>query len=276
MKRLKATGALLLVGSTLVIAGCEQQVPGVPGNNNEIKLGAGGDDWGDHANCSPKGCPRTGSGSTNRNRGQNSNLKFEPVHLGVVHIDLAASTGAIKSAHALYPLQDCVKELGANAHAQILDSYEVSATWISQGACQSIPQGTGDHFANWMFFDQTKIYIDVDGLRNKFQKVHPIIFTKFGAANLRANRNKNYAFYNAKVMPHSVQSGDELLYVENFFSDKKGNGLRRLKKAGNMNRPVKPRNYSMNIHVVSIWGDEEKGEWTDIVVDPDTGNGSDD
>ncbi len=229
-------------------------------------------DWGDNANCAPTGCdPSNPSGGERNNRGpvQGATIRFNPRVLNLVYLNMGEN-GKVDSAFAFYPMRKCLSVHGPNAHEIILNAYENSSpkVWPSQRGCA--PDKQGLNFVGWDFRSQAKIYMDIEGLDSKFNTKHPVVFTEFGSD--RNNRmTKNYSFYNARVIPNSVQSNDNLLAIDNYFAHVRSNGnWRRLRNTNNSGGWNKYREYSMNIYFFA--GTAE----VPLVFDPDTGNGSDD
>lgn len=229
-------------------------------------------DWGDNPTCAPTGCdPSNPSGGERINRGpvQGATISFNPRVLSLVYINMGEQ-GKVDSAFAFYPMRRCLNAYGQNAHEIILDEYENSSPkrWPSKGNC--VPDPKGMNFVDWSFRSQAKIYMDIEGLDSKFNRKNPVIFTPFGL-DRNDPREENYSFYNARVVPNSVQTGDNLLSIDNYFSHLGSNAnWRRLRNTNGNGGWNEYREYSMNIYFFA--GESE----VPLVFDPDTGNGSDD
>lgn len=270
MNNFKLRVVAMPLTALLALAGCEKVDDYASMESDNGARGNKGidDPWGDDANK----CPRNTCGK----------LHFEPEYLGLIYVKFGdapageeggttpgASGDDIRAAHALYDLAIC-KAVHSNAPAQevILDYYERKGDWKVDGKCAPISRGID--FKGIEYVGQTDIYVDVDGMQSRIDGDHPVIFTKYSAGNNVAKKRPNFSFYNAKPLPNSTQSGDELLNIQNYYSVRgNGGGLRRLIKPTPPNGPQHSEDYSMNIHLRSGSGN------IPIIVDPDTGNGND-
>jgi hypothetical protein len=294
MKTSKFQIAFLAGVMALGLSACKKEPAelGSEGDNKNVLASMGvGKDWGDNANCSPQGCPSTNqSGGVRDNRGTAATWLFKPEHLGLVFLSFG-DAGQIKASHALYPRAECLGEHGLNAHQVILKSYESTGAWLSTpGQCEIFPGGSGDNFDNFNFFDVTEIFIKTDGKNVSFNKQHPVIFTPYspGERNRGQELEENYSFYAATTDPDS-SGDDKLLRLENWFAydPTPDNGQASFKPLppsspanlrSNSDRR-KWRDYSMNIHLVAtpvvVTPEDPPKKPLDIIIDPDTGNGSD-
>lgn len=283
MNMRKRRNVLLAGIAAVAVGGCERaeqlENSNLKDGRTEIAVETGvNEPWGQNPSCTPKGCPPkkpakedTAGSSETISQEEADSVKYEPEYLGLLHINLGKNND-IQAAHALYDLKACKAAFpNQPAFEVLLDAQERRGTWPSKGNCQPIPEGTGVNFSGMNYFGQTDIFIDVDGLQSKIDGRHPILFTKYSAGDLNTKMTKNFSFYEAALQANSTQNGDELLYMKNYFTHKsKNKPWRKLKVPADRKNPKNPRRYSMNIHLLS--GSAK----IPLIVDPDTGNGSDD
>jgi len=225
--------------------------------------------------------------------------KFDPKHVNVVYMRF--EKGILKVDHAFFD-SDGVDEVGSDIN-KLVDKktaqdqivyFKSNGKWENPVSVpveiegKLVKKSSFKNFEQYTFYRQARIFMffeNGDSVNNrwKFHKKWPILFTAYGTQNRKDKMIKNYSFYNTEILGSDTPKNlkDDFLYMENHFSHDHcwswACPHRKLKYKDITRGDLKPEdlkmyNYSMNIHLIFNDGVNQK---IPIIIDPDTGNGTD-